>query len=102
MIVLILNCYKDASTFFIDTESTVSAVKALLSADDPMVVDFIKYRRLLKKDRYFQTSYDTALAKVQIAISKKHRELLKEKNTQTKHLINIAQKLLIHWNMYYF
>lgn len=67
-----------------------------------MVVDFIKYRRLLKKDRYFQTLYDTALAKVQIAISKKHRELLKEKNTQTKYLINIAQKLLIHWNMYYF
>lgn len=89
-------------TFPVDTESTVSAAKALLPVDDPVVVDFIKYRRLLKNDRSFKKAYDTALAKVQTAISKKHGELLKKKISHTMHLIKIAQKLLLHWNIYCF
>lgn len=77
-------------------------MKALLPVDDPVVVDFIKYRRLLKNDRSFKKAYDTALAKGKTTISKKHGELLKKKNSQKMHLIKIAQKLLLHWNIYYF
>ena len=61
--------------FTLDTESTISMVRALLPSDDATVTEFIKYRRLLKKDRSFQKLYDTALAKLQTVISRTHWQL---------------------------
>lgn len=77
-------------------------VKALLPNDDPTVAEYVKYKRLLKQDKYFRKSYDTALAKLQTVISKKHRQLSEKKDKDNAHLIKIAEKLLIHWNIYYF
>lgn len=78
--------------FTLDTESTISMVRALLPYD-ATVTEFIKYRRLLKKDKSFQKPYDTALAKLQTVISRTHRQLSEKKDKDTSHLIKIAEKL---------
>ena len=83
--------------FTLDTESTISMVRALLPYD-ATVTEFIKYRRLLKKDKSFQKPYDTALAKLQTVISRTHRQLSEKKDKDTSHLIKIAE----NWNLYYF
>ena len=88
--------------FTLDTDSTIGMVKALLPSDDATVTEFIKYRRFLKKDKSFQKQYDTALAKLQTVISKTHRQLSEKKDKDTSHLVKIAEKLLLHWNIYYF
>ena len=79
--------------FTLDTESTISMVRALLPSDDATVTEFIKNRRLLKKDKSFQKLYDTALAKLLTVISRTHRQLSEKKDKDTSHLIKIAEKL---------
>lgn len=59
----------------------------------------------MKSDKSFQKAYDRCLAKVQIQISKKHRELkdnvLNENNTVRKQHILYAELLMQHWGMYF-
>lgn len=60
----------------LDSDSTVSMVAALLPSDDPTVKEFLKYRRILKStnDKLLRNFYDAALAKLQTAIIRRHRE----------------------------
>lgn len=59
----------------------------------------------MKSDKSFQKAYmyDRCLAKVQIQISKKHRELkdnvFNENNTVRKQHILYAELLMQHWGM---
>lgn len=79
-------------------------VAALLSSDDPTVKEFLKYRRILKStnDKLLRNFYDAALAKLQTAIIRRHRELMEKKDEKSHPLIKIAEKLLVHWNIYHF
>lgn len=88
----------------LDSDSTVSMVAALLPSDDPTVKEFLKYRRILKStnDKLLRNFYDAALAKLQTAIIRKHRELMEKKDEKSHPLIKIAEKLLVHWNIYHF
>lgn len=88
----------------LDSESTVSMVAALLPSDDPTVKEFLKYRRILKStnDKLLRNFYDAALAKLQTAIIRRHRELMEKKDEKSHPLIKIAEKLLVHWNIYHF
>uniref|UniRef100_K1P786 Uncharacterized protein n=1 Tax=Magallana gigas TaxID=29159 RepID=K1P786_MAGGI len=87
-----------------DSDSTVSMVAALLPSDDPTVKEFLKYRRILKStnDQLLRNFYDAALAKLQTAIIRRHRELMEKKDEKSHPLIKIAEKLLVHWNIYHF
>lgn len=88
----------------LDSDSTVSMVAALLPSDDPTVKEFLKYRRILKStnDKLLRNFYDAALAKLQTAIIRRHRELMEKKDEKSHPLIKIAEKLLVHWNIYHF
>lgn len=88
----------------LDSDSTVSMVAALLPSDDPTVKEFLKYRRILKStnDKLLRNFYDAALAKLQTAIIRQHRELMEKKDKKSHPLIKIAEKLLVHWNIYHF
>lgn len=88
----------------LDSDSTVSMVAALLPSDDPTVKEFLKYRRILKStnDKLLRNFYDAALAKLQTAIIRRHRELMEKKDKKSHPLIKIAEKLLVHWNIYHF
>lgn len=79
-------------------------VAALLPSDDPTVKEFLKYRRILKSmnDKLLRNFYDAALAKLQTAIIRRHRELMEKKDEKSHPLIKIAEKLLVHWNIYHF
>lgn len=79
-------------------------VAALLPSDDPTVKEFLKYRRILKStnDKLLRNFYDAALAKLQTAIIRKHRELMEKKDEKSHPLIKIAEKLFVHWNIYHF
>lgn len=87
----------------LDSDSTVSMVAALLPSDDPTVKEFLKYRRILKStnDKLLRNFYDAALAKLQTAIIRRHRELMEKKDEKSHPLIKIAEKLLVHWNIYH-
>lgn len=71
-------------------------VAALLPSDDPTVKEFLKYRRILKStnDKLLRNFYDAALAKLQTAIIRKHRELMEKKDEKSHPLIKIAEKTL--------
>lgn len=75
-------------------------VAALLPSDDPTVKEFLKYSRILKSmnDKLLRNFYDAALA----AIIRRHRELMEKKDKKSHPLIKIAEKLLVHWNIYHF
>lgn len=79
-------------------------VAALLPSDDPTVKEFLKYSRILKSmnDKLLRNFYDAALAKLQTAIIRRHRELMEKKDKKSHPLIKIAEKLLVHWNIYHF
>lgn len=88
----------------LDSDSTVSMVAALLPSVDPTVKKFLKYRRILEStnDKLLRNFYDAALAKLQTAIIRRHRELMEKKDEKSHPLIKIAEKLLVHWNIYHF
>lgn len=69
-------------------------VAALLPSDDPTVKS--------TNDKLLRNFYDAALAKLQTATIRRHRELMEKKDEKSHPLIKIAEKLLVHWNIYHF
>nr|XP_022288545.1 uncharacterized protein LOC111100746 [Crassostrea virginica] len=69
----------------------------------PAVLEYSKYRRLLKQqtgDRTLRQSYDVALAKLQLAVSRRHSEL--RKNNEKTFLKQYAEDLMNYWGMYFY
>lgn len=75
----------------------------LLLPDHPTLTEYSKYRRLVKArpdDKSLSRSYEQALTKLQLAVSKRHREL-KESNNGSS-LVAHAEDLMRYWKMYFY
>lgn len=75
----------------------------LLLPDHPTLTEYSKYRRLVKArpdDKSLSRSYEQALTKLQLAVSKRHREL-KESNSGSS-LVAHAEDLMRYWKMYFY
>lgn len=75
----------------------------LLHPDHPTLTEYSKYRRLVKArpdDKSLSRSYEQALTKLQLAVSKRHREL-KESNSGSS-LVAHAEDLMRYWKMYFY
>lgn len=82
--------------------STIDLVKSLLGECE--LVQQLKIFKTLHlnhpSDKSFKNSYEAALAKVQTAINKLQREAKGDPQMHEKR--KIAEKLMVHWKIYYF
>eukprot|EP00105_Crassostrea_gigas_P042767 XP_019926915.1 PREDICTED: uncharacterized protein LOC109619977 isoform X1 [Crassostrea gigas] len=82
--------------------STIDLVKSLLGECE-LVQQLKKFKTLHlnhPSDKTFKNSYEAALAKVQTAISKLQREAKGDPKMHEKR--KLAEKLMVHWGIYYF
>lgn len=82
--------------------STIDLVKSLLGECE-LVQQLKKFKTLHlnhPSDKSFKNSYEAALAKVQTAINKLQREAKGDPKMHEKR--KLAEKLMVHWGIYYF
>ncbi|MES1922346.1 hypothetical protein MHBO_003854 [Bonamia ostreae] len=82
-------------------KSMAHKLSTLLS-DDPTISQYVKHRKLLKQhpgDTILKKSYEVALTNLQLAVSRKHMELMKRGHSTS---LKYAEELMQYWGMYYF